>query len=72
MWVIYDHPSDHPDVFIAREWFIKAGRVEPSPVTTYRDEYLENVRTFVRTVAPDAIRLERADDDDPVIVESWV
>jgi hypothetical protein len=72
MWTIYDHPDDYPDHFIAREWWVTAGRVEPSPVTVYRDEYLENVRTFVRTVAPDASRLVRNENDDPKIIESWV
>jgi hypothetical protein len=30
MWVIYDHPRDMPDCFVARLWRIEAGRTTPT------------------------------------------
>ena len=29
MWTVYDHPSDFPDLFIARRWEVGEGLKEP-------------------------------------------
>lgn len=70
MWTIYDHPSDYPNCFVARQWKISAG---------------ETTQTGSFVVAPtlDMLRhcmladlhlacIARSPEDDPKIVESWL
>lgn len=65
-YTIYDHPKDFPDGFVVREWEITAGATTPGPAVTV--ETLEEARAVV----PGGLfRIDRAPDDDPVIVETW-
>jgi hypothetical protein len=65
IWVIYDHPSDYPDDFVARRW---------EGETATRDIILGKSLGMLRL----AMRrkyltcLPRYKDDDPVIVETWL
>lgn len=68
-YVIYDHPADHPDHFVVREWTIGKG---PAPVPS--DNFilaasLEEARTHI----PEGlVQIGRMPNDDPVIVEVWI
>lgn len=69
MWTVYDHPSDHPTVFVARRFMVSADTVEQT------DDYmvaptLALIRTFLQNEG--LIPVPRSEDDDPVILESWV
>lgn len=68
MWVIYDHPSDFPEHFVARRW------VGESPTTDHvLADSLEDVRTKVATrFAFVPSMLPRFENDDPKIVEVWL
>ena len=71
MWTVYDHPSDHPDAFVARKFEISAGKVTPTdqvivePVLIHLRE-----RIVIETGCTD--KLERSPGDDPKIVEVWL
>lgn len=68
LWVIYDHPVDHPESFVVRPQEVVAGQVVPG-VAHRLAETLEDARASL----PDGLFcLGRMPDDDPVIVEVWV
>lgn len=67
MWVVYDHPTDFPDGFIARRW---DGATPTNVVITANTAGA--VRTQLRHVAPDLVCFKRAENDDPKIVEVWL
>ena len=65
LWVIYDHPNDCPDRYVARLWYGET----PSTlaVTSKKLEWIRDEmerRGFVC--------VPRSEDDDPVIVETWI
>jgi len=63
IWVVYDNPTDYPDLFVVRKWI--------------NEQPLEEVQTFqtleeAREYIPDGLfRLPRLEVDAPVIVETW-
>ena len=71
MWVIYDHPTDHPDHYVAREWLVHTGKRTASIEATanlVESDDLESLRVLMFG----RINIGRYDDDDPKIVEVWV
>lgn len=69
LWTVYDHPRDYPELYVARRWVVTAGGIERTDdvrgahlIDTLRDELIDMGLTCIR----------RADDDDPVIVETWL
>lgn len=69
MWTIYDHPSDYPNVYVAREWCILPSGHQPTG-NVIRCAVLEPLREQMRNAG--RICLDRDERDDPVIVESWI
>ena len=67
MWVIYDHPLDFPDGFIARYW---RGVTATDRVVTA--ETLNALRGKIRTLDPNLVSFKRSREDDPAIVEVWL
>lgn len=68
MWVVYDRPSDHPEHFVARCW-----RIEPGKTLPTADVLLAPTLEGVRQALPGGLtRLDRAEGDDPVVVETWI
>jgi hypothetical protein len=68
-WVIYDHPSDYPDEFVAREWLqLRIGLVRTGDVRTAPS------LDAVRELLPGDVshRFPADPEDDPCIVESWI
>jgi len=68
VWAIYDHPKDHPNHFVVRCQTIIAGATFFGSPRLYSS--LEMARKF--GVPPGMTRVSRADEDDPVIVETWI
>jgi hypothetical protein len=69
-WVVYDHPKDFPDGFIARLWTVgRGGRIEAtnSIITT---EDVGEIRKYL--IAQGYIRMPRHPNDDPCILEVWL
>jgi hypothetical protein len=69
MWVIYDHPRDHPDLYVARPQYIDADGV------TQFDEGLGSPdldKLREEMARRGLVCLARHPDDDPVILETWI
>jgi len=68
MWTIYDHPTDRPDVFIARLWL-----VDHEGWKFTRETREAQTLDEVRGMLPRGLTcLSRAPIDDPKIVETWL
>jgi hypothetical protein len=65
MWTIYDHPSDDPDVFVARRFELD----QPTADMVITKDLASIRRTFQRAGLTCMTRLE---EDDPCIVETWL
>jgi hypothetical protein len=65
MWVVYDHPTDFPNNFVARCWLGEeaSGDIIVSPDITALREVLAIKGLY---------RLERQEGDDPIIMEVWL
>jgi hypothetical protein len=70
MWTIYDHPTDFPHCFVARKFTIgPLGEVlATSEVMVASD--IEKLRSVL--IKRGLVRMTRAPDDDPKIVETWL
>lgn len=66
--VVYDHPSDYPDAYVARVW--EAERNLPTNALIKKDT-LQEIREDIRS-AGFMICISRAPEDHPTIVESWI
>lgn len=68
MWVIYKHPSDFPNQFVVREWWIVYGDPEVSDTFQTADT-IEDARQLI----PAALHcIPRDPADEPQIVETWI
>lgn len=68
MVVVYDHPADYPDAYVARVWEMKGNL----PTNTFiKMDTLEEIREDVQS-AGFIHCIQRAAEDDPVIVEAWM
>lgn len=70
MYVITENPSDHPGKLVVREWHIRKG--EPAkPLAEFHDisDSLDDARG---SIPGGLMMVPRSEDDDPVIVESWL
>lgn len=76
MWVVCKNPRDYPGQYTARRSVItRGGIVKTSDLLLAFS--LETVRQLVRSRAEQMgylrlDRLERQEEDDPVIVEAWI
>jgi len=69
MWVVYDHPSDYPAHFTARLHEISSGvHLVTDQVLT--SATLEPLRE--QLAQRGLICITRNEEDDPVIVETWL
>ena len=68
IWVVYDHPKDYPDSYVARRWETNAdgARATESLVTGT----LESVRETL--IEMHLTPLSRSPADDLKIVEIWL
>lgn len=69
MWVVYEHPQDRPEMFVARRFEVGAGVIEPKEMVEAAT--LEAVRGKI----PQRGRYERVPrmvGDEPHIVEVWL
>lgn len=64
MWVIYDHPADASDCFLARKWVNGIATHEVMRGATLNE---------LRALLPNGMSyFARHTHDDPVIVETWM
>jgi hypothetical protein len=68
IWTIYEKPSDWPVGWVTRCFkILPGGKSEPGEA--FFCMTLEDAR---KCVPPTLYRMERAPEDDPVIVETWI
>lgn len=65
VWVVYDHPSDCPDYYVARLW-----QGETATGVAIIDRDLERLRDTLEEMG--LVHLDRMEGDDPVILETWL
>lgn len=68
IWVIYDHPDDFPNVYVARLHF-SLPQPEPSAICLTCTA-LEPLRRFLEHRG--CFPMDRHPDDDPAILETWM
>jgi hypothetical protein len=68
IWVLYDHPQDYPDSYVARKFWVDV----PTAEIVISDS-LQDLRHIVKSVEQRELTLiERSDCDAPCIVECWL
>lgn len=65
IWVVYDHPADLPDYYVARLWI--GERASEVALLSPNLMALREVLT-----AKGLVHLDRTDADDPAILETWL
>lgn len=71
MWTVYDHPTDFPDVYVARRFDIVSGAALVTPQTIMAAD-LDVLRQRLFEEADCTDRLPRDPNDDPKILEVWL
>lgn len=70
MWTIYDHPTDFPDYYVAREYKISVDNTH-GPTDNFikaLDLDLLRAKMHIKGLTP----LARDPSDDPKIIETWI
>ena len=67
-YVIYESPKDYPNKFVMRKWVIESANLIPKEVIAVANTIAE-VR---KCVPPGFVCLQRSDNDDPIIRETWI
>ena len=70
IWVIYDHPDDHPDSYVLRPQFAGPGGKHGISDIAYASNNLDALRRVMRAMG--LTRMERLREDDPKILEVWL
>jgi hypothetical protein len=70
IWVVYDHPTDFPDSYVARPHFVMDDHSTVVGPGAWVHDDLEIIRGGLASVGLTC--LQRMDDDDPVILETWL
>ena len=68
MAVIYDSPKDFPGMYLCRIW--EGAGCHPTN-TAMKKNSLDEMRKDIQA-AGFSIRFQRAEGDDPVILETWI
>jgi hypothetical protein len=68
MWVVYDHPRDVPESYVARRWEVGPGEVATDDVVAFDD--IDKLRLYFQ--AQGLVKLMRQQDDQPHIMEVWL
>lgn len=76
MWVVYDHPRDYPDHYVAREHTVSNGKSTPTPEHFYHTD-VDSVRGWVHQRAREhgittAVCFPRHEEDETQILETWI
>jgi len=64
LWVVYDSPIDLPGRFVARKWLNEIPTSE-----LIQGKSLDELRS---RLTMGLYKLDRAESDDPKIVETWI
>jgi hypothetical protein len=70
MWTVYENPKDYPGKFVARRFDVDADGPKPSASVIIMDD-LDDLRDILAHQMH-LVCLTRNEEDDPVIVETWL
>ena len=70
IWIVYKHPADYPDSYVARLWEIGINGPRATDSIIIR-ETLEDLRDMLE-FEMHLSKPMRQPADDPVIVETWL
>lgn len=68
MFIVYKHPEDFPNQFVARRWEIGRGTAQPTPFFVARDSLYDLHAALPRSL----VMMPRMPGDDPAIQEVWL
>ena len=68
LWTVYDHPPDHPDHCAVRKILVEDDGLSPSDWSLFSS--VEEARLALARRG--LIRVPRAEQDDPALVETWL
>jgi hypothetical protein len=67
-YAIYEHPSDYPEGFVVREWYVTSEGAEPGPAQQAKT--LEEARSLL---PEGATKVEEGrTPNEPQIIEVWM
>ncbi|MBD3941975.1 hypothetical protein IF188_09735 [Microbacterium sp. NEAU-LLC] len=68
VWTVYDRPADYPSSAVARLWTVDAAGL------SYTEGILiaPSIEALRAMLPAGLVMIPRSDEDDPVIVESWL
>ena len=69
MWTVYDHPTDFPDEFVARQHVVEGGSSRPT-ANAFRARRIEIIRLILQNAG--LIPMQRDPSDDAKIIETWL
>ncbi len=72
IFCVWDHPDDLPQHWALSVQIPRPGGEIHDTGERWLRSSLEEIRAVVLEMHPDAIRLERNEDDPPFLVETWV
>jgi hypothetical protein len=70
VWVVYDHPTDYPDAYVARPQFVMADHSVMACKLAFINDNLDVIRDAL--VEAGLHCLSRMPGDDPKIMETWL
>lgn len=67
LWVIYEHPDDHPEGYVLRRWLMSGDSLQPGAASRHAtlDEAREALPPGVEPAPKTGI------PEDPTIIEVW-
>lgn len=69
MWTLYDHPTDMPELYVARKFEIDSSGAHPTDdVIGFESIYVLRITLARRGLTC----IARSPRDDPKIIESWI
>ena len=68
MWPVYDHPADFPNHIVARRF--QYNQPQTGPEDLIKADSIQQIRELLASHG--LVRIERAETDDPCIVETWL
>lgn len=69
MWVVYDHPRDHPEQYVARQHIVGIAGDQPTDRVMFAAT-IESIRAALANLG--LVCVPRSPADDAVIVETWL
>ncbi|QAY80402.1 hypothetical protein [Sphingosinicella sp. BN140058] len=73
VWVIYHRPADVPGVeYVLRAQTANRDRTITVHPEAWTGSTLDEVRGKLERIQPGLVRLDRAPEDEPHVVETWI